>query len=249
MSASHNIADLNSVFAEYQKLRRMTAGEALGREGGKLGREIRFQLLSIAPPKGAIRAEILQRLRSGKFIKIRDSVREKNELAMLRYWVKRHGYRPGKRKANSKIKNYQNELIKREIGQRESGRRVLGVSARHPARWDSLSGGLTVENSSISRYGQVLSTSGVRVANEGGVAQLRWSGMSEQGKQVLSGIQRKRAQSAITKAIAIRRKDMLAYIRRKHAEVATRTVRKMVSRERRWDQAAVMAQIKTMMTP
>ena len=241
MSAQHNIGDLNSVLSEYQRLRRMTAYDVLTIQGAKLGREIFYQLKAIAPPAGEIRQEIFARLLTGKGIKIRQSARDKTDIKMGRHWVQRFGYRPGKRKKrrkDAKNLNYQNELVKREIGTRESGRRALAVSIRYsPKR-------LVDRMASISRHGFILSTVGIAADENKGIAQFRWDERSPMSKSIMEGIARSRAQAAISKAVEVRRQDMLVYIRRKHTEAATRAVRKMVAPQQKWSQAALTSEIR-----
>jgi hypothetical protein len=223
-NVSHNIADLGRVMELHRQLRGVSVREELTKQGGKLNREIYFELLKIAPEAGNIRLELLARLHSGRGIKIRPKVREKNEVKMLRHWVRRLGYRPG-RKVRSDVKklNFQNELVKREIGVRESGRRVLARSVRYPA---NVADGMRA----TSRYGQQLSDVGIFVSNDSGTFRLRWSGLSEQGKPVLKGIQRPRAQAAINRAAIRVKRDIMIDVRRRQAGVVTKTVRSMVQR-------------------
>lgn len=224
MSVQHNIADLNQVLGTYQKLRNISTEEVLSKQGGKLGREGYFQLLKLAPEAGSIRLEVFNRLLSGRGIKIRPEIKAAVEAKMLQHWVKRFGHRTGKRKVRSDLKllNARNELVKREIGVRESGRRILAISAKYPA-------GIKDQMKSVSRYGTALSAVSLKASGDTGFAQFRWGGLSKHGQQVAAGLRRPRAQAAIATAIRAVHDDIMVDVRRRQAGVVTKTVKKMVS--------------------
>ena len=58
-SIKSNLANLNDVLGEYQRLRKMTNQDVLEKQGGKLARNLRGTLKSIVRPKGYITAENL----------------------------------------------------------------------------------------------------------------------------------------------------------------------------------------------
>lgn len=226
MNIAHNIADLNQVLPTYKRLRNISAEEVLSKQGGKLGREVYFQLLKLAPEAGSIRHEIFGRLLTGRGIKIRPEIRASVEAKMLQHWVKRFGYRPGGRKVRSDMKllNARNELVKREIAVRESGRRILAISARYPA-------GIKDQMKSVSRYGTALSAVALMVDGDGGFAQFRWGGLSKHGQAVAAGLQRPKARAAIATAIRVVHDDIMVYVRLFQAGVVLQTIRKAVRRQ------------------
>jgi hypothetical protein len=242
MTATHNIGNLNSLLLEYQRFSGKTVDEILAHQGGQLGWDLWTELKAIAPAKGAIRAEVLARLNSGRGIKVRQSIRDATEQAMLEYWVKRLGYKKGKRKIRKDAKrlNFQNELARREIGRRESGRLFLSVSAAYPKV-------LPRDAKSISRFSTLLSSAQIRTSKEGGYARFSWDGRSQQGREVAEALRGPRGRAAIQRAIGAREVDIMKYVRGKQRDLMTRTVKQMVRPHVAMGRAAAMKEISRVM--
>lgn len=222
----HNIGDLSRVLPLYAQLSGKTDRETLEKQGGKLIREVYFQLRDIRPAKGSIRTELTARLAGGRGIKVRPSVREK----VTAKWTDRLKAKQlkaedqfwGESLGNLNWKFLlQQKMIQAEIGLRESGRGILSISSRYSS---TLKGG----EKSISRYGQLLSQFDINLSNRSKTAKLLWSGVSHQSKEVVGGLQRPRGKAAIQDAVANVYDDIMVYVRRKQKEIATRAVKAML---------------------
>jgi hypothetical protein len=225
-SVKSNLGDLNRTMVDYHLLSGNSMPETLTKQGAKLVREISFQLRYISRPKGAIRSEIMQRLRAGRFIKIRKSVvdsvtakwtdkaKRKQARAEDQYWGETRG------RDNWKW-TLQQQLVKREIGVRESGKGVLGFSSRYSQKLES---GLKV----LSRYGPELSNIGLEVLPYKGKLVLFWPGKGRIAENVAKGIGDPHPFKAVADAISIVRQDILTYVERKRLEIAKSVVKSVV---------------------
>lgn len=215
MEITTNIANLNNATRDYQTLSGLSAEDVLSKQGGKLGRAVYEALRKTKPPKGSIKSEILARLASGRFIKIRQSVRDSVK-------AKREtpNKRTGKLQKTFKL-TYQQEIVRREIAVRSSGAGVLSVSIKYP-------NALQNAQQALSRYGTVFSNVGIKTDTEEKYARFTWSGISQQSARVIKGLQGPRAVAAIHDAIQETTSDIMVYVRRKQAELALRTVRNLI---------------------
>lgn len=218
MNARHNIADLTQAMRTYRALSKMSTEDVLRKQGGKLVREISFQLRYISPPKGSVVVEGLSRLRMGKGIKIRPAIRSR-VVAQWEDKLKRKQARFEDKfwgEAASGQNNWkwllQQKLVQAELNMRERGRGVMGISAKYPQT-------LTDQGKSISRYGHLLSEVGVRVLHDKGFARLSWPGINEQSKKLVEGLGRRRPSKAVADAIHIVTEDILVYTRGKQKEM------------------------------
>jgi len=218
----HNIGDLNDALHLYQQYSRLSIDDILKKQGAKLGWAIRQSLAKTKKPsKGIIRQIVIDRLRSGKFIKIRQSVIDRVE--------KRRGGVAGKtgKGTSGRTRSFtltkQQELVEREIRVRESGRGVMSVSSRY-------SGKLKGDNVAGSKYGMELSHAVVRTQNTYGIAQFVWAGVNKQAKPIAEGLTREPGRSAVRDAIAFTTADILLYVKRKQMEVMNRAAARFVKR-------------------
>lgn len=223
----HNIADdLNSVLVDYRRLSGKSDEETLSKQGGKLGFEIRQRLRALAPNKGAIREQLLGRLRDGKGIQIRDSVREsvtekfggRFKKAQAKSEDQFWGESPGRLNWKYRL---QQEMVRREIAVRESGRGVLGVSILYPK---VLPGDMTA----VSRYGQLFSKFGIHIDPHSKYAIFLWPGISHQSAEVVKGLNKPRAETAIEEAMTAVRDDIAIYVADKQQKLAANAVKAMV---------------------
>lgn len=215
MFISTNIANLNNSLRDYQTLSGQAAEDVLSKQGGKLGYNIYTALRQIKQNKGSIRSQILSRLASGRMIRIRQSVRD--SVAAKRA---KPNKKTGKVQKTFKL-TYQQELVRREIAVRESGRGVLSVSIFYPRV-------LQDKQMAISRYGQLFSQIGIKTDTENKFARFTWPGISTQSARVIKGLHGAKAEAAINDAIQTTTSDIMVYVRRKQQELALRMVRKLI---------------------
>lgn len=215
MFISTNIAPLNNAARDYQILSGMTAEDVLSKQGGKLGTNIYNALRAIKRNKGDIRSQVLARLASGRMIKIRQSVRD--SVAAKRA---KPNKKTGKVQKTFKL-SYQQELVRREIAVRESGRGVLSVSIRYPKVVQD-------KQTAISRYGQLFSNVGIKTDTENKYARFTWTGISTQSERVIKGLHGAKGVAAVNDAIQTTTSDIVIYTQRKQAELALRTVRNLI---------------------
>lgn len=213
MTATSNIADLSSILPLYQRLSKKSAEEVLSRSIGKLARNLKAELRKIAPEKGRIRSSILALLATGHGIKIRPEVREQIAAKFA------SGKKTSKSIAGHRL-NMQQEMIRREIAVRESGRGVTSVSVRYPTLIQN-------EQKAVSRFGQLMSAAHLQTGGEKKSADVTWPGLSKASKRVISGLHGPRGEQAMAQAISESKADTLKYVERKAKELVTKTVRAM----------------------
>lgn len=230
MSAQTNIInDLNSVVRLYQQLSGLSSEDVLRKQGGKLGRQVYFNLRRIIPAKGSIRAEAIARLKAGKGINIRKSVDE-SVTAKFAEPFKRGQAREEDKFWGESARGHMNwkfrlrqKKVQKELSLRESGRGVMSVSIRYPFV-------LAHDVKSVSKYNQLLSKVGIVVNAQSQYAQFLWPGISAQSKEVVEGLRRERVNREVRAAIFTTKDDILVYTRRKQAEIATKAVKAMVGK-------------------
>jgi hypothetical protein len=226
MNATTNLSDLNAILPLYQQLSGKSAQDVLSKQGGKLARNIYFRLRAIMPAKGSIRSQALAALASGRMIKIRPSVLESLQARVLAKGSKVFKTRASTRQKQGisrETLNVPQELVRREIAVRESGRGVLSRSSKYPSE-------LAEGQRAVSRYGSLFSQVGLKLTTEEKYVQIMWPGISTQSQNVIKGIQRPRGHAAVAEAIAMTRDDILVYVSRKQAELARKVVRALVKK-------------------
>ena len=221
-----NLGDLNRAVLDYHLLSGKSLEESLKKQGAKLVKEISFQLRYISRPKGQIRSEIIQRLRSGKGIKIRQSVRDSVTAKWTDKLKRRQARAEDKHWGESRGQDnwkwtLQQQLVKREIGVRESGKGVLGFSSRYTGALES---GRKVQ----SKYGPELSNIGLEVLPQRGELVLFWPGRGRISENVAKGIGDPYPFKAVNDALEVTKKDILDYVTRKRLEIAKTVVASLV---------------------
>lgn len=221
-----NLADLNDVVRQYKELSGMSDRDVLAKQGGKLGREIFFQLLHTAKPKGSIREEILQRLRSGRMIKIRpEAVRQatakwKDKLQRRQARFEDQFWGETGRGMNNWKWALQSRIVAREIAIRESGKRFLGISVRYPITLDTA-------GKVFSKHGPILSRSGIKVNQNGGESFFHWTGETRPSSEIAEGLTHPKPERAVLDGIESARIDILTYVVRKQKELGKAVLQKM----------------------
>jgi len=204
---SSNLDSLNKAVLQYKILSNKTWPEVMSKKGGDFARLIRNNLFSLAPQKGEIRRSVLERLRSGRGIRIRSAVRKE---------VGERRAKKGARRSGGRTLNIQQEIIRREIAVREMGTKFMGVSSRFPSS-------IGTSDRSTSRTGHTLARAGVSIGrnqyehvtrftwnpNEGGHAGHAARAMQEPGMR-----------DAVEKAAVATRSDIQLYIKRKQDQAA-----------------------------
>jgi hypothetical protein len=205
-----NLADLNKSLALYQTLSGLSSQDVLAKQGGKFARNLAVALRHRMMSKGGIREEALAVLKSGRMIRVRDKVRDQVDAKWSKTWAKKtakHEKSYWGDPLNEGF-NRQQELVRREIAVRESGRGFLSVSSRYPI---SVSQGMKA----ISRYSQALSDVGMKLGGDEQHVRFSWSGLSRQGKGAARGLTAPKGIEAINEAINELREDIGLYTARK----------------------------------
>ncbi len=218
MNIQSNIADLNAVLPEYMRLSRLSAKDVLSKQGGKLAFNIKVVLLRLVRPKGEIRQMILERLRSGRMIHIRDKALEDVVLSRGRSIFTKTGKRSKSFKATQ---NIWRAVVTREISIRESGRGVIGQSAKYPISVDK-------DINVISRGGLEMSAGDLKLGNTSQSVSFTWPGINAVSKRIVKGLQSVRPKDAVNVAIKKTKDDILIYVRRKQLELIQKTLRKAI---------------------
>jgi hypothetical protein len=220
ISIESNLAQLNASLNEYIKLSGRTVDEALRKQAAKLGFNLRKELRGIAPAKGSIRAQAEALLKSGRGIKVRESV--------LRKVFAKRGARSiigsgrvvfGKKGAGSTRAglNLWALAVQAEINLRESARGFLGVSATYRG----LSSSLEQEAKAFSRAGPVLSTVDFKELSSGagGSVEFLWGpAASTLSGEAAAGLTKAKGDAAINRALTNTLEDIEVYITRKLLE-------------------------------
>jgi hypothetical protein len=221
MNVSHNIADLSKVLPLYQQLSNKSAFGVLQKVGGNLGRFLYRELRSIRPPKGSIRANALAILAGGGMIKVRPSIRES-----VRASSKAPRFNVSRREAklqgvDRRRLTRSQEMVRREIAIRESGRGVLARSVSYPLI-------VADQMKALSRYGTAFSEVNLNISGDLKYVRFAWPGTNTQSQRVLKGIESSKGQAALNRAIRATRDDMMVYVQRKQAELVRKVVKAMV---------------------
>lgn len=220
MQIEINTAELNEAIKEYARLSGKTIEEALQKQAAKLGFNLKTELRALAPAKGSIRAEMLDRLASGRGIKVRESVlRKVYQQRGARSMLSNQQVVFGKRGKASTARglNLWALAVKSEIAVRESGRGFLGISASYRG----LTATLEAEAKALSKYGPVLSSVGFKPLSDesGGSIEFEWSPRaSELSGEAASGINKAKGEAAVNRALQNTLEDIQVYIDRKLQE-------------------------------
>lgn len=236
MSASgvqSSLDRLNAASATYQQLRGMSNRDVLEKQGRKLQLAVYRELRAIRPRKGSIRSNILERLKAGKFIHIRESVQKQVRERIIVDQIVDHGkIRRGKKGRTNlvdlgsrdsgqehwKKAALASQYVEREISVRESGIGFLAVSMLYP---DGIRDGAVAK----SRYGPGLSRLGITVDQNSSMARFEWLDKTGLAASALEGVEARKGQGAISTGVDRVTADIVKYNERKLAELARATLR------------------------
>lgn len=223
----HNIGELNDVIRRYRGFSKLSDSDILTKQGGKLGRALHYQLLNVRPAKGAVRAQVLARLKAGQRVKVRDEVVEtvkrrwedKFKAAQARFEDRFWGDSDPQHNWKWKLRQ---KMVQLEIARREQGRGVLGFSAHYP---------IVLGNSHKvrSKFGPLLSQAGVRLNEKGGgEAMFHWPGETGPSQKVAESFDRPVPGKALLAAIQETKADILKYVLPREQRLAEMGVSMMV---------------------
>lgn len=220
ISATTSLSNVNGALALYQQLSGKTSEEVLAKQGGKFASILARALRQRSPAKGSIRSEALALLKSGRGIKIRDTVRQQVEGKWTKTWAKAQSKLERQYWGESVNEGFgkAQEMVRREIAVRESGRGFLSVSARYPT---TVAQGMKA----ISRYSQAVSRVGIKLAKDNNSVSFVWDGTSRQGRAAARGLGGQAAQEAIVAAADALTADIGTYTARKQQELALKVLR------------------------
>jgi hypothetical protein len=222
ISIESNLAQVNKAIQDYALLSGKTVEEALKKQAVKLGFLLKQELRAIAPAKGSIRAQLLERLASGLGVKVSPQVLKKvyqSNRAKSSLSTRQTVFGKGKKSKASVVRggsrlNLWSMAVKAEIARRESARGFLSVSARYQGLTATLEGQATAE----SRYGPVLSTAGFQVSPGGGSFEFQWGQSSDLSESASEGLSKAKGDAAINRALVNTAEDIEVYIERKLEE-------------------------------
>jgi len=235
ITIEHHLQDLTQSIERYSKVnKKLTEGEAVMKQVGKLSFALSRELKGISPAKGSLRTAGLTGLSSGKGIKVRQSVKD--------WALRKHGNLLGARsnltgkrrgqllnanriKKGKKPMNLQALAVRRELSVRESARGFLSVSARYPGV-ANISKGLATATRSEGWYKNALSQAGITYEQNGTVLRFQWNpGISSQSGEAAEGLSTPKGHQAIIRAIKATKADIEVYIARKQSEAIRKALR------------------------
>jgi len=222
-SVEQQLDQFNDKLAKYQVLARKSWPEVIAKQGKKLAYSLSLHLLGMAPAKGAIRAELTERLRSGLGIRVRDTARRyatKHSVATVTKIQTRTAGIFMEKTRTGKIKraglNWWQLAVKREIGLRESGRGFLGRAFGYP----SLIG--RRKEKAVNRYATELSSYGLTINPDGATGTFTLDpAVNPQEANAAAGMSKPRARAIIALALRDTSDDMQIYIARKMEDSAS----------------------------
>jgi hypothetical protein len=218
--ATSNIGNLNAALADYHRLSGLTVRDVLAKQGGKLSRAVALSLRRVSAPKGALREEALARLKAGRGIRIRESVRQRVEAKWGATFARKRAAHERKYWGEdlSEGRSKQQELVRAELAVRESSRGFLAISSRYP---------MTIQQGlkAISRYGPELSRAGIMANDSGGVLSFTWGGLSTHAQKAEKGLGDPVPGRAVQLAIQSVTEDIRTYTARKQQELHDKVAR------------------------
>ena len=239
IEVTYNMDKLRESLVLYGKLTKLSEGEIVVKQAGKLAWNIYNGLRKLRPVKGSIRAERIAAMAAGGGIKIRASVyKEIASKYNLSQSVATRGnsiVKPSRSKRVGRVvqagasieirgkkMNFQALAAQRELSIRETG---IGFSAFSVPRPSTRSYAQAVHDMEYnrlidSRYGFLLSSYGVKVGDKGSVAELKWLGEKSQSyKSAVEGLSKPNQMAVLNEAIKETEADVMVYVNRKMNEV------------------------------
>jgi hypothetical protein len=213
-----DLGELRETLVRYGELSGKSEADIIAKQSDKLGRTLRANLKELMPAKGSVRAEMLQRLKDGGGVHVRQAVYNALQGRKgLSQDVETQQYRFGQKatatvSVGGKRLNYQALAVKAELGLRESGRGYMSYSTpRNRSYAEEVSIGTQHD-----RYGRLLSflKLDLRTNAETKYAQFSWPSDSP----ALEGLDAAQQLAMIDAAIRFVNADIMDYVNRKLEE-------------------------------
>jgi hypothetical protein len=225
-----NVRQFNAAFLRYMEVTSRTPAEAVLKQSQEFAYALRRRLQTLAPLKGAVRAQRLAALASGGGLRIRPAVRDfvkKNTTATLSdIATRREGSfmettKRGRLKKNGR--SWWQLAVDKELGMRERGRGFVAYSSRFSGMSKMAAGRGKQRQQVLDRYKRFLSAVGVTVNPNDASAVFAWGGNRSSG-EVAKVLKQGKGQQAVADALGDARDNMMVYVRRKLAANAAQTV-------------------------
>lgn len=237
-----NLAALNKILPEYQRVSRKTSIEVLTKKGRDLAIRMGQELRKLTPTKGAITSTRLAAMEAGGGVKVRPSI---VQAIIKRETVKRGGFVRLSDKAkhiaddrgvagirfrsqdpnwfdeegvtkNAKGQSLWSLIVKRELAARESGRGYTAFAARMGIH--RIIAGQVLRH--MGRNRQVIGDAKLLATQSEGSLTMTWGGTAPGGQPIGSGVSLSKPPQQAAIAVAIRGMlaDIEPYVARKYAE-------------------------------
>jgi hypothetical protein len=184
-------SNLQRAVQSYAAATGKTMDEVIAKKTKSLAIEIYRKLRDVRTPAAKIRTEIISGFKSGRGLKIRESIRAK--------------YADLRGKSASGLNWYQ-RVVKSEIGARASAGGFLAYSAHF--KTNSGSSASTV----FSRYSKMLSALVIKDAVTGAQGVISWPGATTTGAKAVEGLDLPKQSAAIQDAVNAETKDIGSYV-------------------------------------
>lgn len=214
----YDIAALRETLVRYGELSGKSESEIVSKQSGKLGLAIRQNLAELKPAAGAVRAEMLLRLKAGEGVHVRPEVYERlNSRRGISQDIETGQFRFGQKAAltvtqKGKKLNYQALAVKAELGLRESGRGFMSFATpRTKSFAEQQTVGVTHD-----RYNRILSYLKLDLRPTAAVkfAQFSWPSDSP----ATEGLDQAQQMAMIDAAVRFVNADIMDYVNRKLEE-------------------------------
>lgn len=215
---------VNRMLGHAIALGRTLPQEVLAKNATKLGHELANRLLPLMPAKGSIRESGIERLKSGKGIRVRPRVWAKQSFKSqafsdLATRETRHGKNRFRRKG--KYLNRQALAVQAELNVREKGRGYaqhvarVGNLSEVAAAWSQVSAGSRKQKFHRGRYNQLLASAGLAVSTNSASITLLYG---SKGTDAGNALSTPRAQQALEDGLQAVTDDIGIYVHRKLRE-------------------------------
>lgn len=213
MTVEEQITRLNDRLFKYRELSLKSWPDIMSKQGGKLADLLSRRLRGIAPVRGAIRAQTLERLAAGGGIRVRKTARkfaDQHSVASATNIKTRRASHFVQATKTGAVRsgglNWWQLAVQREINIRESGRGFLSVSS-HYRKY------LSQANFALSKFGPVLSRAGISVRSDGAAASITWDPSdSELASSAAAGLGKTKGRAMIALALRDLIDDIDIYI-------------------------------------
>lgn len=213
-----NIEEFNKDLTEYAEFTKRTPGEALAKQGAKLGFYLRARLSALKPEKGATRNARLAALKRGEGVKVRQGAIEyakKKTVATAQNIRTRQDALFVEKTKRGNVKKggrtFWQIAVDRELSIRESGRGYLSLAGR--MRWVDAALIAGSEYRVLDRISREVGNAGLKISEDGATLKIDYA-----NPFIVEGLDRTKGKEAIARAIADARADIRVYINRKLEE-------------------------------